>query len=96
MEVLNIIILACIGEALWETLKLTWQKGKVSEDRIGAIVVGVIIALSTGVDIMHALSIPMRVPYLGTIFTGLLISRGANFTHDLISTLNNHMNSRKN
>lgn len=89
MSLAKLLVLAMISEALWETLKMTWQNGKVSTDRIGAMVVGLIMALTTGMDIMELVGIPMIIPYLGTVLTGLLISRGANFLHDLLSSAGN-------
>lgn len=89
MNVTKLLVLAMISEALWETLKMTWQNGKVSIDRVGAMLIGVLLSVSTGMDIMKLVEIPIFVPYLGTILTGLLISRGANFLHDLISSAGN-------
>ena len=89
MSFAKLLVLAMISEALWETLKMTWQNGKVSVDRIGAMLTGVLLSVSTGMDIMKLVEIPMFVPYLGTILTGLLISRGANFIHDLLSSAGN-------
>lgn len=89
MNILGLIILALIGEAVWETLKMTWQNGKLNTDRIGALVVGLLLAFGSGIDLMKAFGVPVVIPYLGIILTGLLISRGANFVHDIVSSVNN-------
>lgn len=89
MNITKLLVLAMLGEALWETLKMTWQNGKISIDRIGAMLVGLFLSLSTKVDIMKLLDIPMIIPYAGTILTGLLISRGANFLHDIFASMGN-------
>jgi hypothetical protein len=78
---------AVLTEAVWETGKMTYQKGKVSADRVGALVIGVGVAVAGGLDVCAAVGIPMAVPFLGSIFTGVLISRGANFAHDLLGTV---------
>jgi len=83
MTVLQIIILALMGEAIWETAKMTWQEGKISIDRVGAIIVCLVLSIGAGLDLFQLVEIPLRIPYVGMIFTGLLISRGANFVHDL-------------
>ena len=83
----NIIILlvtSILVESVWETLKMTWQNGKFSIDRIGALVVGIVMALITKLDILQVLGINCVIPIVGYILTGVLISRGANFMHDLI------------
>ena len=89
MELFSIIVLAMIGESVWETLKLTWQQGKLSIDRIGALLIGVLIAVSTNVDVIEMVGVKTVIPYIGVIFTGILISRGANFIHDLLQAINN-------
>jgi hypothetical protein len=90
MSLINLLILALLAEATWETLKMTWQQGKISIDKLGALVVGIVIALSTGIDLLSLLEITTnKIPSLGNILTGILISRGANFMHDFLSSLGN-------
>jgi len=95
MNLLSIVVLALIGEAVWETLKMTWQDGKVSIDRIGALLLGLFLAIGTGMDLLEATGITMKIPFVGTILTGILISRGANFTHDIVATVNNLQSNTK-
>lgn len=95
MNVLSLIVLALIGEAIWETLKLTWQNGKVSVDRVGALAIGLLLAVGTGLDLMAMVGVPLKIPYVGMILTGLLISRGANFIHDLLASISNVQQSTK-
>lgn len=95
MNVLSLIVLALLGEAIWETLKMTWQSGKVSTDRIGALLVGLLLSVGTGSDIMEMVGVPMHIPYVGMVLTGLLISRGANFMHDILSSINNIQKNTK-
>lgn len=85
MEKLFIIfILALISESVWETLKMTWQEGKVSIDRIGALIVSLVICIDVRLDILSLLEINTTIPFLGIILTAILISRGSNFVHDLL------------
>lgn len=89
MSILSLIVLALIGEATWETLKMVWQTGKISVDRIGSMVIGLLLAVGSGLDLMALIGIPLKVPYAGLILTGLLISRGSNFVHDLLVKIAN-------
>lgn len=90
-----ILLLAAMVEAVWQTLKMVWQpkqtlgatKGKINPDKIGALAVGVLIAFGSGLDLPTLVGIPMSIPYLGVILTGILISRGAGFVHDLFTYL---------
>lgn len=95
MNVFTILVLAMIGEGVWETLKLTWQQGKLNVDRVGALLTGILVAIATGVDIIKIIGIDTVIPYIGVIFTGILISRGANFIHDLLQATNNLSSKNK-
>ncbi|MCI6277650.1 MAG: hypothetical protein MR639_13070 [Clostridium sp.] len=95
MELYKVLILALIAESIWETLKMIWNKGKVSVDRIGAILVGILLSVLTGTDIMELVGVPMFIPYIGTILTGVLISRGSNFVHDIMNNMNGIYMERK-
>lgn len=87
MDLSQIVIGAALVESVWETGKMTYQKGKVSADRVGALVVGVGVAVAGGLDACAAVGIPMAVPFLGSVLTGVLISRGANFVHDILGAM---------
>lgn len=84
MEITQLLIVALMAEAVWETLKMLWQSGKFSVDRSGALAVGLLLAIGTRLDLLAFVNIPVFIPYLGVILTGILISRGANFIHDLL------------
>ncbi|MFA9398231.1 MAG: hypothetical protein ACERKV_08195 [Clostridiaceae bacterium] len=89
MDIFSVLALAFIGEATWETLKMVWQNGKLNLDRIGALVVGIVLALASGFDLMEIIGFPFAIPFVGSLLTGILISRGANFVHDLLASVNN-------
>ena len=83
MTISQILIVAFIGEAVWETCKMFYQKGKVSPDRIGAAIIGLLLAFGARIDFLEMVGIGLVIPYLGYVVTGLLISRGANVVHDI-------------
>lgn len=87
MTILQFVIAALIVEALWETSKMFWQNGKLSIDRVGAVAFGLLIAVGAGMDFMSAIQLPIHIPYVGMIVTGLLISRGSNWIHDLMGKI---------
>ena len=87
MGFVQFLVIAFIVEAIWETLKMVWQDGKLSIDRVGAVIVGLLLALGTRLDLLEMIGIPTYIPYMGVVLTGLLISRGANFAHDLLETI---------
>ena len=87
MDLLTLFVLAILAESVWETLKMTWQKGKLCIDRIGALIVSIIITFSTGFDILNCFNIPIKVPLIGMVLPAVLLSRGSNFIHDLIGKI---------
>lgn len=88
-KLIMLVVVSIIAESVWETLKMTWQDGKVRVDRVGALVVSMLIVFGTRLDILILLEIETVIPFLGIVLTGILISRGSNFIHDLLVRLSN-------
>lgn len=84
---LQVIVITLLAETVWENLKMVWQNGKISIDRIGALIISVIISVATQLDIFAILNFGIVVPFIGSFLTGILISRGANVVHDLLSKI---------
>lgn len=84
---IQLIILALLSEAIWENLKMIWENGKFSINRLGALILSIIIAVGTKIDLFELLNLNMFIPILGSVFTGILISRGANVIHDLLNKI---------
>ena len=84
---LVLIIMAMLIESVWETVKMCWEHGMVSVSKIGVIVVSVLMAVLCNVNLFMLLGIDIAVPVVGCVLTGVLMSRGADFTHKLIKQL---------
>ena len=87
MSIVTIVTVALLVEAIWETLKLVWKDGKANVNTIGALVVGILTAILAKLDIFAMQGISLTIPVISYILTGILISRGANFIHDLFSKI---------
>lgn len=87
MEILKLLVIAATLEAVWETAKMFWQSGRANIDRIGAAVLGVFLCLAGGVDLFLIIGVPLEFSYAGMVLSGLLISRGANFIHDFLTSV---------
>lgn len=83
---IKVIILALLCEAIWENLRMIWENGKFSINRLGALIISIIVALGTKIDLFKILDFEMA-QVLGSILTGILISRGANVVHDLLTKI---------
>lgn len=86
-QFLSILVVAVLVEAIWENIKMIWQNGKFNVDMIGSLVISVLVAVLTKINIFSALDISINV-YIGSALTGIIISRGANFVHDIFSKVN--------
>ncbi len=87
MDLIKLFVMALLCEAIWETLKLLWENGKASLDRIGALTVGVLLAITTKLDILSLIGLPSVNPLIGMLCAGIIISRGANFVHDFLKVM---------
>ena len=87
MSIVTIITIALLVEAIWETLKMVWQEGKINVNTIGALIVGIAVSILAKIDIFAMQGISLSIPLVGWILTGVLMSRGANFIHDLFNKL---------
>lgn len=94
----QIIIMAVLLEAIVQTVKPLWKPEQATASFYVSLGVGMAISVGlnylAGLDIFGAAGIPLvKAPVAGVICTGLLLSRGSNFVHDLIKTLINLKNA---
>ena len=87
MDFMQLIIVAILVEAIWENIKMVYQKGKLLISRIGSLVISILICVVANVDIFPVVGVSMSIPFIGSILTGIVVSRGANFVNDLFSKL---------
>ena len=83
----TILILAIVVEALvaiWQRLG-DWTN-KVPTQAV-SIVIGVAISVAYSADLLYAIGVCTKVPVIGAVITGVLISRGSNYIHDLLSRI---------
>lgn len=86
-SVLQILVVALLSETIWENLKMIWQNGKFSIDKLGALIISIIVTVCTQIDMFAILNFNIPIPFVGSILTGILISRGANVVHDLLNKI---------
>jgi len=87
MEITTLIIISILVEAIWENCKMIWQHEKINVNMLGSLILSIILCLLAQVDFFKILGIELIVPFVGNIFTGIIISRGANFVNDLFNKI---------
>jgi len=85
----QVLILAALVESLVQTVKPIWEpkeRSIVYFVNLGAgLLASAAINYLADLDLFAALGVPLvRFPIVGVILTGILLSRGANFAHDII------------
>lgn len=93
---LVLVVVSILVEAIWEALKPVLgglvdrlQAMGIPIDRIMSLVIALVICLGIGwrVDLFVLIGLGLAVPYIGLVLTAIILSRGSNFVHDLLSRL---------
>lgn len=86
MTIATIIVLAVTVEALVEYGKLIVEGGW-NLKQVIALVLGVALAVLADVDLFAVAGITFIVPFVGTVLTGIMFSRGSNYVADFIKLI---------
>lgn len=78
-----LVFFAILVEGMVEYVKLGIQKN-ICIEIISSMVLGLVVAFGFHLDFFAAVGITTDVPYISTVFTGIIVSRGANYVFDLI------------
>ena len=84
MTLVQFLLIAFLVEALVQAAKPLYEKRVPDTDVIIAFVLGIALALLTGLDLFVIVDMPLKLPYVGSVLSGVLLSRGANFAHDVV------------
>ena len=87
MESFGILALAIIIEGVVTYANDWFVKGKLQWKQIVTVAFGVMIALVYGIDVIAMLGLESSVPFVGSVLSGILMSRGSNYLADLIKSL---------
>ena len=87
MDFAQLVLVAILIEAIWENIKMIYDKQKLNINMIGSLILGVVVCLLAQIDIFPIVGLNMAVPFVGSVFTGIIVSRGANFVNDLFKKL---------
>lgn len=87
MDFAQLVLIAILVEAIWENLKMIYDKNKFNINMIGSLILSIIICVLAQIDIFAIVGVNLFVPFIGSVFTGIIVSRGANFVNDLFTRL---------
>lgn len=95
MEYAALVIVAILAEAIWENIKMVFPNKKFSISMLGSLVISVLLCVLTKADIFPVVGLTISVPVIGSVLTGIIVSRGANFVNDLFTKLKGGFNDGK-
>ena len=84
----SLILLAIVTEQVTEILKQAVPGIRVTYSKLVSMAIGIVLCYSTKIGLLHELDVPIVYPLVDYVITGLLISKGSNFLHDLFSRFN--------
>ncbi len=79
--------MAVIVEAVIDYVKTWAVEKKIQWQQIFAVLFGIAISFAYCLDIPALVGIESHIDYVGNVLTGILISRGSNYIHDLYNSL---------
>lgn len=87
MDYAQLVIIAILVEAIWENIKMIYDKQKFNINMLGSLLLSMIVCVLAEIDIFKIIGINLIVPVVGSLLTGIIVSRGANFVNDLFKKL---------
>lgn len=84
----QLVIIAVLVEAMWENVKRVYSEDKIDTSVIGSLGVSILVCVCARADLFPLVNMPLTVPFLGSVLTGIITARGANFVNDLFTKLN--------
>ena len=85
----QLVIIAVLVEAIWENVKRLYSAEGFNKSIAGSLGGSILVCSTTGAVLFVILGLPLAVPFLGSVLTGIITARGANFVNDLFTRLNN-------
>lgn len=85
---MGLVSAAVIVEGIITYAKTIYVDGNISYAMIASIVLGITITIAYKIDLLEKIGLKSKLPFIGSVLTGILISRGSNIFFDIISNLN--------
>lgn len=83
----KILIMAFTVVSIYDIIKSFKKEKGVNFDAIITAVLGIGLSLAAQLDIYQLLNVDFVVPYVGSVLTGFVISKGANYVFDFITSV---------
>lgn len=85
----KMIMVAILIEGIVTYFNEFFVSGNMPWQMICSLVLGIITSMSYKLDLPKHLGLKSSIPYIGSILTGILISRGSNYLFDILKVITN-------
>ena len=86
-DISKLITVCILVESMVTYINSFFVVGEPHYQMILSLVFGIFIAVAYKIDLLKLADIESAMPYIGSILTGVLISRGSNYIYDLMSKI---------
>lgn len=83
----GLIAFSILIEAIITYVNQFFVSGEFSWKMLTSITLGVLVSVAYGLDLPAFFNLNSKIPYLGCVLTGILLSRGSNYCFDIIKKL---------
>ena len=88
-DISKMIMTALLVEGVITYFNEFFVSGNAPWQMVFSLILGIVIAMAYKLDLPKYLGLQSDIYYIGTVLTGILISRGSNYLYDLISKVLN-------
>ena len=86
-DVSKLITICILVESMITYINSFFVVGEPHYQMVLSLIFGIFIAVAYKIDLIKIADIESDMPYIGSILTGILISRGSNYVYDLMSKI---------
>lgn len=72
-----------------------WAEGDLPKACVASIALGIFVAINFQLDAFANFGLQSMLPFVGSILTGILLSRGSNYFFDIVGSLSSISNMKK-
>lgn len=83
----KILMMSFVTVSIYDIIKSFYKDNKIDVNSIVTAVLGIILAVASGLDAFALVGIDFKFAIIGQVLTGLVISKGSNYVYDFITKL---------
>ena len=83
----KILMMSFVTVSIYDIIKSFYKDNKIDVNSIVTAVLGIILAVASGLDAFALVGIDFKFAIIGQILTGLVISKGSNYVYDFITKI---------